>query len=123
MDAFVEELKDLYNYKSANVQDISIDYDLNSGSYLLRCYLKISAKGTVTDRYYVSFAETDGGVRMSIGEAFDEGSALALNAYPAMRNLFSSFQSSTFGYSSKSDCAPSVLTLTYPDGSMTLTAL
>lgn len=122
MDAFVEQIKSLYNYKSAALNDMSFDYDEANKSYLLRVYLRISSKSYETDRFYVTFSETDGKLKINIGEAFDQNSQLALNAYTRLADIFSSLSSAPIAYSTVSDCGPKTIVLDVDGGTMTLIA-
>lgn len=121
-DSFNSQLKTLYNYKSAGLNDLTIEYDEMSKSYILKFYIRISAKGYETDRYYVTFSDDQGKAKFSIGEAFDNGSQLALNAYSELGNLFNMLGSS-HPYSVVSECGPKNITLSIGDGSLTMNAL
>lgn len=123
MDGFIEELRTLYNYKSANVREMSFDYDGSSSSYVLRLYLRISSKGNETDKYFTVFSDTGSGIKMNVGESVDNSSNLALNAYSKLQELFAMFNSASFSYSTECDCAPKNVVLSSGDGSFTMTAL
>lgn len=123
MDGFIEELRTLYNYKSANVREMTFDYDGSTSSYVLRLYLRISSKGNETDKFFTVFSDTGSGVKMNVGEAVDSSSELALNAYSKLQELFSMFNSSSFSYSTECDCAPKNVVLSSGDGSFMITAL
>lgn len=123
MDDFIEELRTLYNYKSANVREMSFDYDASKSSYVLRLYLRISSKGNETDKYLMAFSDTGNGIKMNVGEAVDNSSNLALNAYTKLQHLFAMFNSASFSYSTECDCAPKNIVLSSGDGSFMMTAL
>ncbi|MDE7346871.1 MAG: DUF4302 domain-containing protein [Muribaculaceae bacterium] len=123
MDEWIEELRTLYNYKSANVNEMYFDYDSSKGSYVVRFYIRISAKGYETNRFIVDFSNADNGVRISCGEAYDNDSQLAYNAYPKLKEFLNLLTSSVAQYSSKSDCGPKSVILTVNGGSMTINAL
>lgn len=122
-DAFVAQLKSLYNYKSASVNDMAFDYDEGKKSYVLRVNAKISSKSTETDRYLINFKDVDGGMQMSFGEAYDNNSQLALAAYSALQDFFSLLSSSTIVYSSSYDCAPNSILLNVNGGGLTINAM
>lgn len=121
-DAFTNQLKTLYNYKSAAVNEMSFEYNESAQSYLLKFYLRTSSKGYETDRFYVTFTDADGKASVSIGEAYDNGSQLALNAYSELQSLLR-LLSSSVPYSVTSECGPKTVSLTYGDGSMTMNAI
>ncbi|MDE6291399.1 MAG: DUF4302 domain-containing protein, partial [Muribaculaceae bacterium] len=123
MDEFVEELKTLYNYKSANVREMSFDYDGAKSSYVLRLYLRISSKGNETDRFLTLFSDSGNGIKVNIGEATDNSSSLALNAYTKLQQLFNQINSAQFSYSTECDCAPKNIVLSSGDGSFLMTAI
>ncbi len=123
MDEFIEELKTLYNYKSANVREMTLDYDGATSSYALRLYLRISSKGNETDKFLTVFSESDNGIKMHVGEALDNSSSLALNAYTKLQELFAMFNSATFRYSTDGDCGPKNVVLADGNGSFVMTAL
>lgn len=122
IDAFVAQLKTLYNYKSANVNDISFQYDFSKQSYVLRIDIRISSKSTETDRFLVNFTEANGGLNIEIVEAYDQNSQLALNAYTALGDLFNLLTSSTLNYSTVSDCGPNSIVLEANGGTFTINA-
>lgn len=123
MDALNDQLKTLYNYKSATVNEMSFDYDSASKSYILRLYIRMSAKGYETDKYMMNFSDVDGGVKISIGDAYDNGSQLALNAYTTLQSIFELITSSTIKYTTVSDCGPKTITFEVNGGSMTINAI
>lgn len=120
VDAFVSQLRTLYNYKSASVNEISFDYDEGKKSFVLRVNLKISSKNSETDRYLVNFKDVEGGVQLSFGEAYDNNSKLALDAYSTLQDLFSLLSSSTIAYTTDYDCAPNSIILNVNGGKMTV---
>ena len=123
LDDFNAQLKDLYKYNSASLSDMSFDYDVASKSYVVRLYMRISSRGYETNRFYVTFSDQDGGaVKISIGEAYDNGSALGLNAYPVLQRFFADVNSSTYNVVEASECGPKVITLSSGDDSMIITA-
>lgn len=121
-DAFTAELKTLYNYKSASVTDMAFEYDEGKKSYLLRVNAKISAKSTETDKFFVTFQEVEGGVKLSIGDAYDNNSQLALAAYTSLQDFFSLLSSSAMEYSCSYDCAPNSVLLNVNGGELTINA-
>ncbi|MDE6741812.1 MAG: DUF4302 domain-containing protein [Muribaculaceae bacterium] len=123
IDSFVEELKTLYKYKSANLQEMSFEYDATKELYVLRLYIRISAKGNETNRFIVTFSETDGRVKIKIGEPYDNSSLLAFNAYQELQKFFSMIESSEFTYSSLSDCGPKNLQVSNGEGAFKMTAI
>ncbi|MDE7096478.1 MAG: DUF4302 domain-containing protein [Muribaculaceae bacterium] len=120
VDAFVSQLKTLYNYKGANLTDMAIDYDKTKKSYVLRINLKISNKSSEVDKFLVSFNETDGSLSISIDEAYDNNSQLALNAYTSLQDLFRLLTSSSVSYTAVSDCGPKSMTLDINGGALTI---
>lgn len=122
LDEFNEELKTLYSYKSAGVNEISFDYDAAKKSYLMRVYIRMSSKGYETDKYILTFSEADGGTRLSIGEPYDSTAELAYNAYPKMREFFSLLTSAVATTVANSDCGPKYVTMSVAGGSFKLTA-
>ena len=122
-DAFNEELKTLYKYKSAAVQDMAFEYDHSLLSYTLKVFVKISSKGNETYRFLTDFSENDGTVRVSIGDSTDKNSGLALNAYTQLQQLFSGINGIRFNWSSESDCGPKSIVLSSGGDSMSVTAL
>lgn len=123
VDSFNSQLKSLYNYKSASINDMSFEYNETEQSYVLKLYIRTSSKSYETDRFYVTFSDDDDAkAKVSIGEAFDNGSQLALNAYSEMQSLFN-LLSSSYPYSTVSDCGPKTITFTIGDGTMTMSAI
>ena len=122
-DAFNQELKTLYNYKSASVQDLAFEYDESRSTYTLKVFVKISAKGNETYTFFTDFAESDGTVRVTVGDSVDKNSGLALNAYAQLQKLFSRIGESRFDWSSQSDCGPKSIVLSSGEDSMSITAL
>ena len=122
-DKFVEQLRSLYNYKSANVTDISFEYDASKKLYVVKLALRTSSKGSETDRYVVTFENADGGLKIVSGQPFDSGSELALNAYTELQNFFGLIFDHTLSISTFSDCGPKTLTLSVADGSFTMSAI
>lgn len=122
VDAFVAQIRSLYNYKSANINDLAFDYDAAEKSYVLRLNIKISSKNSETDRFYVSFDEADGKLKINIGEAFDNNSQLALNAYTSLGEFFSILNSTQFVFSTVSDCGPNIIEIDGAGGSMAMKA-
>lgn len=122
LDELNEELKTLYSYKSAGVNEMSFDYDAAKKSYMLRVYIRMSSKGFETDRYYVTFNEADGGVKIIVNEPYDNSSQLALNAYPKMQELFSLLSSGVATTVANSDCGPKTVTLNVGGGSLQMIA-
>ncbi len=120
-DAFTEQLKTLYNYKSAALNDFSFDYDVASGSYLARFYIRTGSKSYETDRFYVSFADADNGVKITFGDPCDNNSQLALNAYSELQNIFNLLSASAYSYTSSSDCGPKTVTLNLGIGTLLMT--
>lgn len=121
-DSFNSQLKDLYKYKSASVNDLSIEYNESSKSYVLKFYIRTSSKAYETDRFYVSFSDDGGNAKVSIGDAFDNSSQLALNAYSELQTLLNLLNSS-YPYSTVSDCGPKTITFSIGDGAMTMSAI
>lgn len=122
-DAITAQLKSLYNYKSASINEMVFEYDNGKNAFVLRLSIRISSKSTETDRYFVSFKDVDGGMQLDFGEACDNNSQLALNAYSSLQDLFSMLSSSTIAYSSTYECAPNSIMLNVNGGEMTLNAL
>lgn len=122
-DAFVNQLRTLYNYKSASVTDMSFEYEAASKSYLVKLMLRTSSKVTETDKFYVSFDNADGGLKIISGAPVDNGSELALNAYGELRNFFALVFDKPLALSTFSDCGPRTVTLSVGDGSLTMTAI
>lgn len=123
VDTFVAQLRDLYGYKSANLNDITFEYDAATKSYIVKITLRISSKGTETDRYFVTFDNADGGLKIITGKAVDSGSELAFNAYTELQNLFSLIFDKPLALSTFSDCGPKTVTLSVGDGSFTMSAI
>lgn len=121
-NAFVDELKTLYNYKSAAVNEMTIDYNAAEKTYILRLYLRIGAKSYETDKFYLTFSNADAGVKIAIGSPVDEGSSLALNAYSKLQAIFSQLTAAPLPYTSPSDCGPKTITLDFGDGKMPIIA-
>lgn len=105
-DDFTEQLKSLYRYRSASVNEFFIDYDNASKSYVLRFYIRVGAKSYETDKFYISMASADDGMKFSVGDAFDVNSEKALNAYSEMKNILNLLNSSTYKFTTPSDCGP-----------------
>lgn len=122
-NAFTDQLKTLYGYKSATVNEFAFDYDVANKSYVARLYIRIGSKSYETDKFFVTFANADGGVKISLGEPFDNSSALALNAYSELQNIFDMLTNSAIGYATPSDCGPKNVKLNIGDGSMTMIAI
>lgn len=122
-NVFTDQLKTLYNYKSAAVNEFSFDYDTSNRCYVARFYLRIGSKSYETDKYFVTFSNENGRLRISKGEAVDSSSALALNAYTELQNIFNMLTSSALEYSTPSDCGPKSVKLNIEGGSMTMSAL
>ena len=122
-DTFVDQIRTLYKYKSANVTDMAVEYDVAQNSYLVKLTLRTSSKGSETDRYFITIDDADGGVRMSLGTAYDKSSELALNAYSELRNFFSLILDRPLTLSTFSACGPKTVTLSVGDGSLTMTAI
>ncbi len=123
LDAFVTQLRTLYGYKSANINDLSIKYDISNKSYTMEFYIRTGSKNYETDKYFVSFSDTDSGANLTIGEACDNGSQLAYNAYTELQNLLALLSSSPLQYEAPSDCAPKQLTLSVDGGSIVISAI
>lgn len=121
---FVEQLRSLYNYKSANLNDMTIDYDVASKSYILRIYVRIGSKSYETDRFYVTFSNGNqqGEVKLAIGEPVDNTSQLALNAYSELKNIFNTLTSAPIPFTTTSDCGPKTVTLNVGNGTMPMIA-
>ncbi len=122
VNAFVEQLKTLYKYKSAAINDLSFEYNLDKQSYILKVNIKISSKSNETDSFYVDFSEADGGLCINIGEAYDNNSQLALNAYTTLGDLFKLLSSAPLKYSTVSDCGPNSIVLDANGGTLTINA-
>lgn len=122
-DEFNEELKTLYNYKSASVQDLAFEYDQSLSAYVMKVFVKISSKGNETYKFLTDFSESDSSVRVFIGDSIDKNSGLALNAYTKLQKLFSEINNTQFRWSSKSDCGPKSIVLSSGEDSMSITAL
>lgn len=120
IDAFVDQLKTLYNYKSASLNDMSFDYNESKQSYVLSINIRISSKSNETDKFLVNFSDADGGLQIKIGEAFDQNSQLALNAYTALGDLFNFLSASALNYSTASNCGPKSIVLDINGGSLTI---
>ncbi len=121
--ALTEQLKTLYGYKSASINEFSIDYDAAKKSYVARFYIRTGAKSYETDKYFVTFTDADGGVKISKGDAFDNGSELALSAYTELQNIFNMLTSTPLQYTTTSDCGPKTVTLTVGNGNMIMYAI
>lgn len=120
---FADQLKQLYNYKSASVNEFTIDYNVAQKSYIARIYVRTGSKSYETDRFYLTFTDgEDGGVKLTLGEAFDESSALAYNAYTELQNIFNMLTASSMQFTSTSDCGPKTVYLKVGDGTMPMTA-
>lgn len=123
LDGLNEQLKDLYNYKSAALNEMSFDFDVAEDTYILRFNFRISSKSYETDRFYVTFGEDGGKLKINIGEPVDNNSQLALNAYTKLSELFSLLSSSPVSYSTVSDCGPKTMVLDINGGGLTMTAV
>ncbi|MDE6342884.1 MAG: DUF4302 domain-containing protein [Muribaculaceae bacterium] len=122
-DKFVTELRTLYGYKSANVNEMSFDYDQTAKSYVLRLRMRISANGYETNKFFLTFSDADGGLKITFGEPADNGSALGLNAYSELRKLFEMLGGSAMKCDTFSACGPKNVTLSSGNGSMLITAI
>lgn len=122
-DNFINQLKSLYNYKSASINDLSFDYDSAKKSYIMRFYIRTGSKSYETDKYYVNFAEVDNGVKLTLEEAYDNNSQLAYNAYSELQNIFKLLSSVPLKFTSNSDCGPKKITLSLDNGSFTMNAI
>lgn len=122
-DKFVNELRTLYGYKSANVNEMSFDYDPTAKSYVFRLRLRISANGYENNKFFITFSEADGGLKLTFGEPVDSSSALGFNAYPEMRNLIDMLGGSAMKCDTFSACGPKNVTLSNGYGSLLMTAL
>ena len=122
VDAFTSQLKTLYNYKSAAINDMIFEYDQSKQSYVFRINLRISAKGSESDRFLVDISDADGGMRIDFKEAYDQNSQLALNAYSCLSDFFNSLSASVIGYTSVSDCGPKSIVLNVNGGTLTINA-
>lgn len=122
-DAFIAQLRSLYKYNTANVSDITFEYDAANKSYVVKLVLKISKSGSETDKYYVTFEDADGGLKIVSGQPCDNTSELALKAYSELQNLFSLIFNKPLALSTFSDCGPKTVTLSVGDGSLTMSAI
>lgn len=122
-NAFTDQLKSLYGYKSASVNEFNFDYNVADKSYVARFYIRTGSKSYESDRYYVSFANADGGVKISKGEPYDSSSSLALNAYSELQKIFDMLTNSAISYTTPSDCGPKSVKLNIGNGSMTMNAI
>lgn len=122
-DNFSNQLKSLYNYKSASINDLSFDYDSAKKSYLIRFYIRTGSKSYETDKYYVNFADVDDDVKLTFEEPCDNNSLLAYNAYSELQNIFNLLSSVPLKFTSNSDCGPKKITLSLSNGSLTMNAI
>lgn len=122
-NAFTDQLKSLYGYKSASVNEFNFDYNVADKSYVARFYIRTGSKSYESDRYYVSFANANGGVKISKGEPYDSSSSLALNAYSELQKIFDMLTNSAISYTTPSDCGPKSVKLNIGNGSMTMNAI
>lgn len=122
-NSFTNQLKSLYGYKSAAVNEFSFDYNVADKSYVARFYIRTGSKSYESDRFYVSFANADGGVKISKGEPYDSSSDLALNAYSELQKIFDMLTNSAISYTTPSDCGPKTVKLNIGNGSMTMNAI
>lgn len=123
IDKFNQQLATLYGYKSAKVNDMSFDYDEGKNSYVLRLYVRVSSKGYETYRFLITFSDKQDGVNIKIGDAYEQNSQLALNAYTELQSLFSVINSTDFQYNTANDCGPNSIELISSGGSFTIKAL
>lgn len=123
VDAFVAQLRSLYNYKSANINEMSFDYDTSVNSYVLRLNLRISSKNNETDCFYISFSNADGKVKISVGEPCDQNSELALGAYTSLSDILNLIAAAPVAYSTISDCGPKTIDFDLNGGSLTINAI
>ena len=123
VDALNAQIKALYNYKSAALNDFVFEYNESSKTYVAKLSFRISSKGYDTNKFNTVFSDADGAAKISINGAFDDGSQLALNAYSELQNLFNLLNSSTMQYTSGSECGPKNITLSLGNGSLKMTAI
>ncbi len=123
MDSFIDQIRTLYGYKSANVTDMTFDYVAAQNSYVVKFTLRTSSKVTETDRYYVSFEDVDGGLKIVSGDPYDNSSDLALKAYTELQNFFTLVFNKPLALSTFSACGPKTVTLSVGDGSLSMTAI
>lgn len=122
LDSFTAQLRSLYNYKSAAINDVSFVYDVANKTYLLRLNLRISSKSSETDSFYVSFSDENGKLKVNIGEPADNNSQLAFNAYTSLADFFNSMSSVPLTYTTVSDCGPKTIVLDKDGSLLTLNA-
>lgn len=123
LDRFIKQLRDLYGYKSANLSEMSFDYDGSLKSYVVRLKMRISSNGYETNRFLIHFTEADGGVKINLGDPVDNSSALGLNAYSELRALFNMMMCVNLQAETFSACGPKSITLKSTSGTYTITAI
>ncbi len=122
VDAFTNQIKTLYNYKSAAINEMAFEYDQSKQSYVFRLYIRISSKGNETDKFLVDISDADGGLHIKFNEAYDQNSQLALNAYTCLSEFFNLLSASLISYSTFSDCGPKSIVLDVNGGALTINA-
>lgn len=123
MSDFTQQLKTLYKYNSASVQEMYFDYDKSSKSYILRLIVKISSKAKETNKFNLTFTNDGEGVKLTIGEPCDNSSQLALASYTELQKFFNALTSEKLSWNCFSKCGPKNLTLSGSCGSVAITAL
>lgn len=120
--ALTEQLKALYKYKSADVTEFWFTYDKSADSYEANFTLKTSAKNNITVDVFVTFADVDGDVKISIDGACTENDQLRINAFSELQNILSMLSAAPMKYSTNSDCGPKNVVFEIGNGTIPLTA-
>lgn len=122
-DKLTAQLKDLYSYKTAAVQSVSLSYDTQNKSYKLVFTLKTGPKDTEADSYYVSFEDTDENVKMILDGPCTANDQAALNVYTELKNILELMTSGPISYKYLSDCGPKSVSFQFGNSSFDFSAI